>query len=259
MTVSGPNIGIGDRIIFAQGAAAGKTTYINAKAALLTRVNQNSASFVFPQGMNLGQAVVQVHYVVNGIEYLTGLVPITIIAVPVVPVSPPPAVPGYGYGIAEGNLGYTPTVKKWVFFDPYDPNPATNRWVVPINPNEMTSPFPQRQVTSRFTTAIDGRVLLFEGSPKPADWTFKGAIFNASHYDLLRSWVYDRRRRIIITDHFGRDIACVLQNFNPTPKRAVTGSQGGENGRGMYWRHDYEVTALVIAVGRPTVVPTVAP
>lgn len=126
-------------------------------------------------------------------------------------------------------------VKRWRF------RGEGEDWTVPINPNAMSSLFPQRAITARTTTA--GATLLFEGARQPAPWTFSGVILNAAHYEGLRHWVYDIKQRVIITDHYGRDIQCVLTAFTPTPVRGVN----------RPWRHTYEVSATVLAVGKPTV------
>jgi len=136
-----------------------------------------------------------------------------------------------------------PAVQKWRFFDPYDTDPTTNTYTVPVNPNKMTSPFPTRNVSTKATTAVDGQTLFIEGQASPASWSFAGDIFDSAHYEALRSWVYDRRRRIQIYDHFGRQINCVLESFTPTPKRSTA----------KYWRHEYEIKATVTSVGAPTV------
>ena len=122
-------------------------------------------------------------------------------------------------------------VARWVFHDPYLPE----TWEVPINPREMSSPFAEKAVSLRQTTAVDGRALLFEGSAAVPDWTFTGVILDPGHYANLLKWS-EKRNRIQITDHFGRMIVCYLTKFEPTPKRAV----------GRYWRHEYTMTALVL-------------
>ncbi len=131
-----------------------------------------------------------------------------------------------------------PTYKRWTIAD------ASSTYTFWPNPNAMTSPFGKRNITSKPTTAVDGQVLFFEGGKNAAEWTFSGDILDKAQYEALRHWVYDRiGRRVVVSDHFGRAIACVLTEFKPTPKRAV----------GKYWRHTYEITALVVSVGPPTV------
>ena len=136
-------------------------------------------------------------------------------------------------------------VHRWRFL-----NPATGEsYTFEHNPDHMNSPFPRRNVTARTTTAITGQTIITEGNAGPAEWTFGGSIRSKAHYDALRSWVYDddgrpKNQRIIIVDHFGRELDAVLMSFDPTPKRALN----------VYWRHTYEMTALVTRVGKATVV-----
>lgn len=131
-------------------------------------------------------------------------------------------------------------VQRWRFVDPY----TGENWTFPHNPSAMSSPFPTRNITTKVTTAVDGQALMFEGNTSPTEWTFQGVTLDPAHYESLRAWVYDnKRRRIHVFDHFGRQITCVLQSVSFTPKRAVN----------RYWKHDYEVKAIVISVGAPSV------
>lgn len=130
--------------------------------------------------------------------------------------------------------------KRWIFTDTVAPE----TWTVPINPREMDSVFPVKSFNVQTVVGTDyARPIVMGGSMPPQPWAFRGAILDAAHHESLRHWVYDKGYRIQIEDHFGRKIHCLLQSFAPTPKRAV----------GRYWRHEYEVTALVFSVGAPTV------
>lgn len=111
------------------------------------------------------------------------------------------------------------------------------------NPSQMGSPFPQRNLTVQGTTAPDGQSVIFEGQMRPQEWTFTGSCRTHQFYEKLRAWVYDHQGRLLLTDHFGRELVVVLRSFNPTPKRSLN----------VYWRHDYEIAALVLSVGQPTV------
>lgn len=148
--------------------------------------------------------------------------------------------PGYG------------TVHRWQFYDPALENERPNlgqnnfwhlEWTVPINPREMSSPFPEKAVSVHQTTALDGRALLYEGSTPPPNWTFSGAILDWDHYWRLQVWS-GKSNRIRITDHFGRHLWCYLLKFDPEPVRAPN----------RYWRHNYTMSALVLST--PTM-PTV--
>lgn len=254
ITVSGPDIGVCTAIFLelqqAVEGPGGVAVSVVTKQAQLTRITQNSATFTCP---NFNSSVrvttsVRARYVLNAVTTYT--LPSSLDVDPPVLVGPPVVVPPqtYGYGIRDAPFGVPLTVQRWRFRDPYDPNPRSSSYQLPINPNKMTSPFPTRKLNSAYTTAVDGQVLLTEGAATPAAWTFGGEIFNAAHYDMLRSWVYERRRRITITDHFGRDIVCVLEKFDPVP--ALT-----RIGQGRYWRHSYSISGLAISVGAPTQVP----
>ena len=132
---------------------------------------------------------------------------------------------------------------RWKLHDPRDTNPATNTYVFEINPREMSSPFGPRALSTEGTVLPGGKTLAWEGNKSPVQWTFRGSIRSKAMYEALRSWVYGRGNRLLLTDHFGRELTVLLQNYQPVPKRSV----------GVYWRHDYEITALVLNVGAPTV------
>lgn len=136
-------------------------------------------------------------------------------------------------------------VLKWRLFDPSDVDPETNNYVFEWSPNKMSSPFPKRNITTTGTTAVDGQALLWEGSTQPTAWTFGGAIPNREQYETLRSWVYDRKGRLYLWDHFGRRFTVLLREFTADPPE--------RHKRGRYWFHTYTIEALVLAVSAPTV------
>jgi hypothetical protein len=132
-------------------------------------------------------------------------------------------------------------VRRWVITDPYDTNPTTNTYHFPRNPREMTSLHRERAVSSLSTT--NHKILLYEGQTPAKSWTFSGSFLHMSEYDDLREWIYDRKRRLIINDHYGRNITCVLTALDAVPKRRI----------GYYYSHEYTVTALVLDVSDPTI------
>lgn len=133
------------------------------------------------------------------------------------------------------------SVLRWKLIDPHDTNTATKTYTFPMNPRDMTSPLPERNIATQGTTR--GRVLLFEGALPAKAWSFSGPILNKAHMEALRHWVYERPGRVYIMDHFGRTIECVLQSFEVTPKRRT----------GYYYSHEYSVSALITAISDPTV------
>lgn len=252
ITINGVDIGVCTQVVVTYTAPGSSTdpgagVTVQSQSAMLTRISQTQVTFTMPDfGLTANAGVtVKALFTQNAVQaytptfnYETGP---TVVTPP--PATPPPVT--YGYDIPAGRMAYPLARVPWVFTDPYDPDPATNTYQPPINPNKMTSLFPERALTQAVTTAIDGQVIFFEGQAKPQQWQFSGAIFDADHYDMLRSWVYDRRRRVTVTDHYGRDIICVLTKFDAQPVRA----------NGKYWRHDYTISATVVSVGKPTRIP----
>jgi len=235
VTVTGPDVGVCNKAIVTIGGIT--------VDASLTRVDQNTATFICPTfGFQLaasGNVVLEYSY--NG--NILGTDPFAATWEPVAGGTGGGSsyVPPTGSDIPTGDQEYPVIVKRWVFTDP-----ATGEtYTMPRNPSAMTTPFPQRNITAKMTTAINGQMLLTEGSPTPANWQFTGITVDAAHYEKLRHWVNDINHRVQITDHYGRVIDCVLLLFDAKPKRDMH----------RLWSHDYTVTALVIKVGEPTVVP----
>jgi hypothetical protein len=132
------------------------------------------------------------------------------------------------------------SVLRWKLKDPYDTTSA-GTYTFTRNPRSMTSPFPERQVSSYATSA--GKTLTYEGATPPKQWSFSGPILHKGEIDALYNWVYNKKRRILLTDHFGRQLTLVMQSMDVQPARRT----------GYYWSHDYTVTALVLDISAPTV------
>lgn len=134
-------------------------------------------------------------------------------------------------------------VQRWRFVDPV----AGEEWTVPLNPKEMDSPFRAKNVTSRATTAIDGRPIMFEGNAPPHEWSFSGVSLNKAHYDELRRWV-DKTNPIRIYDHLDRRMEVYLTQFEAVPqpggKRTVAAPVSVDD----HWKHEYTIKGLVTDV-----------
>jgi hypothetical protein len=249
VTVTGPNVGIATSVDISMQVSYAPATY-RTLSAPLTPVNQLVSTFTFPNfGDSIsGTASLSIRYVIDGQTHLSYpyAVAVSVPPAPTGPAAPVATTSGYGSDIAPGPYWGPLAVARWQFRDPNDTDSTTNTWVVPINPREMSSVWPARTFTQKHTTSVTGQLLLFEGPPSPVNFTFSGAILDADHYDLLRSWVYDRRTAVEITDHYGRVLTVILTQFDAKPK----------NARGNYWRHEYTVTGMLLSVGRPTLVPT---
>lgn len=133
------------------------------------------------------------------------------------------------------------SVLRWVLTDPLDTNANTNTYTFPRNPSEMTSVFAPQSIDEH--TSGRGTQILIAGDLTPQTWTFSGTFLHKSEIDTLHGWIYRRKRYVYLTDHFGRKITLVFQGMEATPKQRS----------GYYWSHDYTVTALVLAVGGPTI------
>lgn len=136
------------------------------------------------------------------------------------------------------------TFERWKFEDPADTNPLTRSYVFEVNPNVMGSPFPTRNVTTLGTTAVDGKVLLWEGMRSPAQMTISGVSLSRAQYYELERWVLGKDGRLFLYDHFGRRMVVIPLAFKPEPRRAV-GSHP--------WIHDYSIDLIVVSIAQPTV------
>lgn len=126
---------------------------------------------------------------------------------------------------------------KWQFYDQYDTNAATRSYDFPINPKQMDTVHPERRINTMASTA--GNALLFEGATAPQPWSFSGVLLTKAMYESLQSWVYTRKRRVIVMDHFGRQHLVVLQRFDAKPVRSIQ----------YFWRHEYTITCQLIVSG----------
>jgi hypothetical protein len=123
-------------------------------------------------------------------------------------------------------------VKRWIFRDYSVPE----EWTVDISPVDMGSPFGERNITIRSTSAKNGQALLFEGVRVPPTWEFSGSILDEAHYAELLRWS-QKPNRIEIEDHFGRKVEGIIQSFTPRPQRSPS----------LYFKHEYSMTVLVTA------------
>jgi hypothetical protein len=106
-----------------------------------------------------------------------------------------------------------PTNYRWLFEDPV----AATSYRVPINPNKMTSPFPERSLDSVQTIRQHWRI---RETVKNAahEWRFSGVIRDIDHYDNLYLWSL-KPNPFTITDHLGRIFEVVPVRFIPDEKR----------------------------------------
>ncbi len=94
-----------------------------------------------------------------------------------------------------------PDVVRWVIEDPSPGGLGT--YTVPINPEKMTSPWPQRLLQTERTVADDGVEMTWASVEASTDWQFTGAVITQAHYDKINAYAA-LNRRIYITDHRSR-------------------------------------------------------
>lgn len=133
------------------------------------------------------------------------------------------------------------SVKRWVIVDPNDSNATTNTYVFPRNPASMTSVYSARSVSNLTTTS--GKILVYEGTRPAKQWSFSGPILDKQQFTDLNLWVYGKKRRLNLTDHFGRTLELVFTELDVVPKRRVN----------YYWSHDYTISAIVTKITGLTV------
>jgi hypothetical protein len=122
---------------------------------------------------------------------------------------------------------------RWVFHE-VDTG-AT--YTVPINPDSMTSPFPERQMSTSYGSRSGGTRLRTNEHPSAAkEWEFGGVIRTQAHHDALAAWAH-KPGRVNVSDHLGRTFQVVFQSFEPTDRSPTPNTP---------WRLRYAMTALVL-------------
>lgn len=127
---------------------------------------------------------------------------------------------------------------RWVLQDPAPG--GLGSYVLPANPESMTSPHPQRQVIGVHTAAGEGQFHLYESGPAPVEWQFSGYCPTQEMYDQLLAYG-DLRRRFYVIDHRNRVWAVTFLNVELVPRLRQVGLAGVPTD----WGHDYTVRALV--------------
>lgn len=143
-------------------------------------------------------------------------------------------------------------VVRWTFFDVE----TSESVVLPLNPNEMSSPTFQRSTKSAWTSRFSargtagggngaepdngrGRPRLFDSGPSsPTDFTFSGIIQSEAHYELLLEWA-KRCNLLRVTDHLGRTFEMIIQRFEPVEQRPTATN---------LWKMHYTMSCLLLKV-----------
>lgn len=146
--------------------------------------------------------------------------------------------------------------RRWVWQDLYPTSKGgLGSWIMPLNPQEMTSPFTQLNITGRHTvsgaarTALtthlnrptdEGQFHVFEGSLVPQDWTFKGYCPTKEMRDMMMTY-RNLNRRLYIIDHRNRawKVAIIDCAFTSKLRQNFNNDQTD-------WGADYEVTCVIL-------------
>lgn len=182
----------------------------------------NGASVQIPRGLPAGTYVLRADALGSG---LFGEVAFQITGVPAYPAPPTPDAPPVP--VVQGG------VRKWVFQDPMDG--GLGDYLLELNPDSMSDPFPERYVTSEHTTSFDGQWIVWEGADRAVQWRFSGLVESQAAFEAMQDDWGRCTRRIHIHDHHNRAFLARIKGISLTPARKP----------GQPYRHRYEVRAEV--------------
>jgi hypothetical protein len=97
--------------------------------------------------------------------------------------------------------------QRWIWYDPS----TSDEWVVPMNPNKMTSPhapkntvlYPKSERTHGRGEGGGGVARIMQFRQNPYEWSFSGVIRSEQHFHDLMAWS-KKTSRLHITDHLER-------------------------------------------------------
>lgn len=122
-------------------------------------------------------------------------------------------------------------MSAWTLFDPA----TSETWVMPINPDAMTSPHPRKDFkhASGVRNGLD-RIRSMMTPPTPTEWSWEGVIRTEAHYNSLLAWA-QKTDVVHVTDHLGRTWQIVMKKFTPTDRKPMAN---------VPWRMRYQMTVI---------------
>lgn len=163
---------------------------------------------------------------------------------------PPPAgslankdytvVSSYDTGVFVEPGGTEPPIpnnpNRWVFQD-YNFTDVNNvdTYVLPVNPSRMQRSFGNVNVTDEPTTVSNGRIISWEGMPKPPTWTFEGSVLTQTDFRQMTKWGITGKR-MYVTDHYGHRYLVKVIEFDAKRVRDVQ----------RPWNHTYRMRVSVL-------------
>lgn len=126
-------------------------------------------------------------------------------------------------------------VRKWVLQDLLPG--GLGSWVMPTSPEQMGSPYFERTLTAKTTTA--GRHHVSEGAQVPVEWTFSGFAPSMEVHDQLLAYG-ELKRRFYVIDHRNRafKVAPVGVELVPQLRKNYNGVEVDG--------HQYTMTVLIL-------------
>jgi hypothetical protein len=127
---------------------------------------------------------------------------------------------------------------RWRLHDPV----TDETWIMPINPNTMTSPHPQKSLATAYGTRRGtDRIRTFMTPEAIVSWEWGGVIRSKEHYDELVRWSR-KPGEVHVTDHFGRTWVVVFEKVVPTD-RVPTAN--------VPWRLRYTMRSMILREVQP--------
>lgn len=122
-------------------------------------------------------------------------------------------------------------MSAWTLHDPV----TLETWVMPINPDTMTSPYPAKTLTHAvgIRRSLD-QIRTFMGTPRLPEWQWSGVIRTEAHYDALLYWA-KKDGFVHVTDHLGRTWQVVIRKYTPTDRKPMAN---------VPWRMRYEMSVF---------------
>lgn len=107
-------------------------------------------------------------------------------------------------------------------------------WIMPKNPERMTSVIKKKALLAERTTAGIGQHIIWQGATPALSWSFNGTITTEDEYDEL-VFFHSLNRKFYITDHRNRTFIVTVRSLQMTPRR------NSDN----FWTFDYEVNCFM--------------
>lgn len=107
-------------------------------------------------------------------------------------------------------------------------------WIMPKNPDRMTSVIKKKTLLAEHTTAGAGQHIIWQGATPATSWSFNGTITTEDEYDEL-VFFHSLNRKFYITDHRNRTFIVTSRSLQMTPRK------NSDN----FWTFDYTMDCFL--------------